>query len=332
MAYSVGDIFLFYRGTFTNNPYQVPTVRHFDSDGVTLLGTYSVSTPPATGNDYVVDGVAVGPDGRLYVLWGHVPDYTKLGVFDADGNWVAELATVSAHSGGHVLFAHQNGHLSVLDADSIRIYDNAGALLNTWPVLFPGGFDGACISPFDPEVLIVARDDGVTAPAARTINIETGATTSEVTIPVNRPDETVAGIYANRTTPYLAVHNDAGDRVTYISPLSPDLTTATGAPSELATASFPGGGIFHHGLVFSPWDIAVDPDGAYAWGVPFTQDNNRSGSSADSNFRTDVRRTALPGGISGLVQGDLNGEAYCINLFHGFPETGLVPISAWILG
>lgn len=324
MAYSIGDVFIGCPASATGRPYNQPTVLHYASDGTTLIETLTVPDTVATVYEYRVEGVVVGADGRLYVMWSSTENYEKLGVFDIDGSWIGVLVTINPTFGGNMsLYPLPGGDLVVVSpsTDEIIRYDTTGAVVASWtePTLFAGSRGGECVKPGSADIIIIAQGNDF-----YTFNTLTEAITGPIAVPYDSGNESISGLYTTQTTVYLAVIVTSSSPYSwYIQPLSADLTSTAGARAELATEDFPGGGVSHFGLINNPWDIAIDASGTVGWGVTYTTDNSHSGTPGDSTFRTGVRNTTIPGGTSSAVQTDVNGDSNLIYVYKGYGCTDL---------
>jgi hypothetical protein len=342
MSYSVGDVFLGCIAEGAGEPYTEPTVLHYASDGVTLLHTMTIPAGAATTNTYEVDGMAVGVDGRLYVLWHQsslLSTFTKIGIFDADANWVGDLVTVSStDAGAMILNELPGGDLVVVgvfasdpNPNNVRRYNYSGTLVTDYlDPLGGAGPDGACVKPGDSDTLLMVFDDQIWE-----MNTLTGSSTGPVTTPYDTMTQEVWGLYSNQLHVYLAIGDQSGsDEIWYISQLSADLLSLVGTPAELVTESHPGGGVDHYGLINNPKDVSINRDGDAAWCVTFTVDTSHSGSPSDSLFRTDLRNTVIPGGTSSAVQSDVNGRTDSVYVFQGFCSTPgtYAGLTMWVEG
>jgi hypothetical protein len=330
MTYRVGDVFLGCPASFTGRPYNQPTVLHYDADGLTLLHTLTIPVGPAVNEEYAIQGAAVGVDGYLYVIWqtnGHASPLVApgawLGRFDPDGSWLGTIVTLSTEAlVSGTLFALPGGDLAVTvrpdgGPTTIGRYQPGGTLVGSWAAPQSGFVRGFCRKPEENETALFMVDD-----QAYVVSLLDGSASSPVTVPYDSGTEFAWALLASRTAPVLVLRDDVpSDKVWYAQTLSTDLTSTTGGRAQLAAESFPGGGVFIFGLVNPPSDAAVNRAGTAGWAVTFNQDNNRSGDPADSLFRTDLRRTIIPDGISSAVQSDLNGDTNLVYVFQGFGET-----------
>lgn len=332
MTYTVGDVFLGRSGWAENQPFDQPTVQRYDADGV-LLQTLTVPAIPAFNNQWTVHSQVVGADGRLYVSY-----YTKgsptpavnrqvhIGIFDGDGNWVGNLATLVdaaynvLQSSASMLVALPGGDIAVYVIDTLSVleiqrYQPNGTLVGAWEGPHASALGGFALKPGSSNTAFLARAVGG---EAWEINLDDGTATALPGLPFNLlTDEVFVFIVGTPDQVYVVYETfddpALGDRAWYIQRLNSDLSAVVDSPAHLHTED--AASATQLGLVWNPWDASINQAGSLAYAIPALFDISHAGSVADSNYRTELRRTAVPGGPSVALWTDDPGQSSSIYVY-----------------
>lgn len=330
MTYSVDDVFIGYPASVTGRPYNQPTVLHYASDGTTLIETLTVPEAAATGaQQYSVFGIAVGTNGKLYVLWALFDaglSGSGLGVFDTDGSWIGELLTWgSTLIFPEFVFVLPSGDLvisgpgDVVDHNNVKRYNTSGTLISEWPSPYGDtGWKGICKDLGSDDRLILCSNTD-----SYTLDTITGGTTGPVTLPIDLMTQSAVGIYSNNSAIFLLyLDTVSGHQQWFVRQLDSGRASFIGSASLVGEDGVISGSTYNYGLAGVPWVVSINKDGDLAWSGSFIIDLSRAGTPADSAFRTNIQSTVLPGGTFSIVSADTNGDINVMYVFQGFAAVG----------